>query len=717
MNELIRYLSLVDEKLGRSPVLISVRRGLTYMIPLLLFGSFALIIVSLPVPGYQQMMTELFGPQWQNIFLFIRDGTFNIMSLIMVLCISYSYSVEYCERHRQNISPIIAASVSLSAFIAVLGISRESFSITNFGTVGIFGAIVVAVSASAMFTRLSSLDFLRIKTFTGGANAAFQYATASLFPAAITIMFFAALNQMLSAFWGIHDIQRFVSEFLSGVFSGIDNPFWGAVLFIFLIHLFWFFGMHGSNVLEPVAQTIYVPALAANQASLAAGQIPTEIATKTFFDTFVLMGGCGTTLCLILAILLSGKFKNQRRLAKMSLVPVLFNINELIVFGIPIVLNPVFLIPFIIIPMILTVTAYGAMYYGLVPLTRNAVEWTTPIFLSGYFSTHAISGGILQAFNLVVGTLCYIPFVRLMERVADVQIQNNLEKVYSHFRQTEDRGMMSALLVRHDDIGTIARFLAADLEHDILHNRLTLFYQPQMDYSHTVFGIEALLRWKHDTYGYIYPPLIIALAEEARLIDRLGNWIIDTACRDLARLHAEGFSQVEVSVNISAVQLEDERFIQTLAGALDRHSLQPQALMIEITERLALSTSQKLINRILAIKTMGIKLAMDDFGMGHSSLLYLKEYEFDTIKLDGSLVREILTNTSCSNIISSIVQLGESLGYTVIAEYVEEELQRLKLHELGCERYQGYLYSPAVPYDELLSYLSEPSEDAELEIS
>lgn len=715
ISALTARLFKVNDRIGQSPLLISIRRGLTYMIPLLLLGSIALIFLSLPIPEYQRMMAVSFGPRWKDLFGFIRDGTFNILSLIMVLNISYCYAVEYCERNRQNISPIITATVALCSFIALLGISRDEFALASFGPVGIFAAIVAATSSSVLFVKLSTLGFLRIQAFTGGANAAFQHAVTSIYPAAITITCFALLNQLLSTVFGIVDIQQSISGLFSSVFSGIESPFWGALLFILMIHVFWFFGMHGSNILEPVAQSLYIPALKANEISLAMGQPPQEITTKTFFDAFVLMGGCGATLCLILAILIFGKHKNQRRLAKMSLIPVIFNINELMVFGVPIVLNPVFLIPFLCIPVLLTATAYGAMYYGLVPLTHHAVEWTTPVFLSGYISTGSLSGSFFQAFNLMLGTLCYLPFVRLLERMADIQMQDNLEKVYALFRQSEEMGMRSSLLTRHDDIGTISRFLAADLEHDLCNGRLTLFYQPQVEHSGRVFGIEALLRWKHDAYGYIYPPLIIALAEESRLIDKLGSWIVNQACADLKKVHDAGLTEVEVSINISALQLENNGFTESLEAAVYRNGLQPRDVMIEITERLALSGSKKIIDHIKAIKALGIKLAMDDFGMGHSSLLYLKEYDFDTVKLDGSLVREILSNSSCSNIISSIMFLGESLNYTVIAEYVENADQRERLHGLGCDRYQGYHYSKALPFGELVIYLSEQGTAGTLE--
>jgi len=178
------------------------------------------------------------------------------------------------------------------------------------------------------------------------------------------------------------------------------------------------------------------------------------------------MGGCGTILCLISALFIKGRHKNQLQLAKLSFIPVFFNINELIVFGIPIVLNPVYLIPFLFVPIILTVSSFLSIHYGLVPHTSNLVEWTTPIFLSGYYSTNSINGSLLQLFNLVLGTLCYLPFVKFAQSVSDAQGRNNLNKVYDMFRQSEERGTASTLLTRQDDIGNISRFLAADLQHD-----------------------------------------------------------------------------------------------------------------------------------------------------------------------------------------------------------------------------------------------------------
>ena len=708
-QKMLQIFSGIDEGFGKRPVLRAVRSGLIYMIPLLMIGSFSLIILSLPVPAYQDMMKSIFGTEWRNIFLYVRDGTFNILSLLMAVCISYSYAVESSDGHFQ-VSPVITTSVSLCSFIIIMNFGKEGFSVSKLGVIGVFVAIIVSLTSSMLFLKLSSIRSLRMKAFTDGASASFNYALNSIIPAAITVGVFSAINQGITHFFGITDIQIYLSDFLCSLFAKIESTSLSSILFILLVHIFWFFGMHGNNILEPVAQDVFVTAMEKNQASVQAGLMPTEIFTKTFFDIFVLMGGCGATLCLIAAIFIWGRHKNQRRLAKMSFLPVFFNINELMVFGMPIVLNPIFIIPFLFVPVILTSISYIAIKYGIVPYTQNLVEWTTPVFLSGYAATGSIKGSLLQLFNLIIGILCYLPFVKLAEGVSAINMKNNLQKVYLTLKNEEAGNKISSLLSRTDDTGNIAKYLAADLEYDLNNDKLQLFYQPQVDFDGNVTGLEALLRWKHESYGYIFPPLIIAMAEETQLIEKLGYWIIDTACRDFKVIHNSINKNIVVSVNISAMQLENPRFADEIREILAKHDLEPNMLKIEITEQLALINSRKILDQIISIKDLGVRLAMDDFGMGHSSLMYLKEYQFDTIKLDGSLVKEIISNNNCKNIVSTIVALGKSLNYNVIAEYVETEDQRQILHELGCNQYQGYLYSKAVPINEALEFILERSQ-------
>lgn len=694
----------VNEKILNHIVLLSIRRGLAYMIPLIFPGSFALILLSLPIPAYQSTMTSVFGSEWQAVFTYVRDGTFNILSLIMAVSIGYSYANEYSVR-KQYINPLITSLVSLSCLSAFIGISRENFLMSSLGAEGIFTSLMVGIISSQIFVKLSSLKLLKIRAFTDGTDSSFHDALTTILPAVITVTIFGTLNHLLSSVFGITSTGDFISGLLVSLFSKINSPFLGGILFIFLIHLLWIFGIHGSNVLESTAQRFFEPGIAVNEGLIQNGLPPTEIFTKTFFDTFVLMGGCGTVLCLLLVLLFASRHKNRRRLAKISFFPVFFNINELIIFGLPVVLNPVFIIPFLCVPLFLTLISYLAMRCGFVPLAVNQVEWTTPILLSGYSATGSLRGSFLQIINLLIGIGCYFPFVRLSEYLSDAQARYNLERLNKIIKEEEEKGLPATLLRRQDEVGVTSRLLLSELENDLSNHNISLFYQPQVSYNGSITGMEGLLRWNHYQYGLIYSPLVIALAEEAGLIDSLGEWIINQACSDMKKLHDLGIYIPSIAVNISVMQLEDILFIDKLKSALEAHQIKPFELEIEITERIALSGSSHIHKQMMAIKELGVRLSMDDFGMGHSSLLYLKEGYFNTVKLDGSLTKELLSNDTCRNIVSSIAELGKSLNYSLVAEYVEYEEQKDILHELGCNNYQGYLYSKAMPFEDALNFI------------
>lgn len=693
-----------NDYITEKPILHAIQNGFTYMIPLVLLGSIALVLLSLPIPAYQNMMTTLLGTEWGNILQYIRDGTFNAFSLILVITVSYSYAQEF-NNHQVFMIPIMASITALGSYIALLGINEPGFSISYFGVIGVFTALLVSLTSTALFRKLSSIKTFRIRLLFDGANPNFSNALSLFIPACLTITVFASVNEAVHHFIGIDDLQAFITSSLGSLFTYIRSVFWQGTIFILLVHLFWLFGIHGSNALETVAQDIFVPALETNQQLILSGHAPTEIFTKTFFDTFVFMGGCGSIICLIIAIFIVGRNKSQVRLSKMSIVPVLFNINELMVFGIPIVLNPAYLIPFIAVPLILSTVSFFSMKIGLVPYTTSMVEWTTPIFLSGYISTGSLMGSIQQLFNLAIGTVCYVPFVKLSAKAYEVRKESNLKKVYEAFRVFEEHGSTSSLTSRLDVVGNIARSLSVDFEYDLDRQAIDLHYQPIVDINGKVVSVEALLRWNHSGYGLISPPLVIALAEEAGLIDNLGNLIFDKACDALAQMKKAGIDNVTVCVNVSAAQLENDNFTQNLKKFFTDHEVRPSDIQIELTERLALSNSFKITRQIEEINKLGIKLAMDDFGAGHSSLMYLKEYHLHTVKLDGSLVREVIPCLDCRDIISTIVSLGKTLNYRVVAEFVEEQDQKEILQELGCELFQGYLFSKALPLGEILEYI------------
>lgn len=695
----------LDLRLEQSTLLLAVRRGFTLIIPFLLIGSFALIVTSLPVPAYQRLMTTVFGLHWKLLGNLIFNGSVGILSILLTLAVSYSHANETGRDGHAGVNPMHAAMVALSSLLVLSGFVGEGLSISSLGATGLLSAILVALAASRLFAGLSRMRRLHVRYYPDGGGADFNDAIAGMLPALLTIALFAGLGSVLHACFGVQGPQELLSGALLKLFRALGPTVWSALLFVLLVHCFWMLGIHGSMLLEPVARGIFVPALAANQQLTAAHLPPASIFTKTFFDTFVLMGGCGSTLCLVIAIFAVAGHSNLRRQARFSLVPVLFNVNELIVFGIPIVLNPVFLIPFVGTPLLLTLVAGAATASGLVPYTTHPVEWTTPVLLGGFLATGSVAGGALQVFNLALGTLCYIPFVRIAEHRGRARMQRTLKRIGETIEAAPRSRVRTALLSRRDEIGMAARVLASDLEQDLDRGRLTLFYQPQFDDHGAIIGVEALLRWKHVQYGYIAPPVAVSLAEEAHCFEKLDHWILVTACAQMRTLLDRGLTGITMSINTTAGQLEGHQLVPNLRAAIAANRLPPDCLKLEITEQDALAATDTTFSHLAAIRAMGVKLAMDDFGMGHTSILYLKEYIFDTVKIDGSLVTGLMTNPACSEIIASIVTLGRSLGFEIIAEYVETEAQRDQLKRLGCCQYQGYLYSKALPSAELAEFI------------
>jgi lactose/cellobiose-specific phosphotransferase system IIC component len=701
----------LHQRLQNNLALTAIRHGLLYLIPILFIGSIALVLAGLPIPIYQHLIGRGLGEDWQNALLAISNGTFGILAILMLLGISYAFTVEFNARNNKTVSPIIVCVVALASLITLTGQTSPDMTFSKFGAMNVFFAVTTALISSYMFLKLSGVPLFLLKTFSQGANAQYIEALSWLFPTAITIGFFGATNAALAAWWDITNISLWFSDMLVSMFSWIQSKEIASLLFVLLIHAFWLLGIHGNKILEPVNQQLFGHDSIAGQQLLLASQDGAEIFSRSFFNVFLFMGGCGCAMSLMLAILLFSRQKTDKNVARLSMMPTTFNMNELLLFGLPIVLNPIYAIPFVAAPLILGLISYAATIAGWVPVASNYVGWTTPIFLSGYAATGSIRGSFLQLFNLIVGIIIYMPFVRWSDAMSKERMKSSLEKLYILFKPFERQGSIS-LLTRSDEVGILARKLADDLRDDLQQGKLTLFYQPQVNARKEVFGMEALLRWRHPEFGLIYPPLVIALAEEAGLMEKLGYWITDTACGELKRLETLSSKKLTMSVNISGVQLENKELLQELDEILARYHLSPCQLEIEMTEQIALTSSQAITDRIQELKNRGVKLAMDDFGMGRSSLLYLKEYDFDTVKLDGSLVREILDNQNCREIISSIVYLSSSLGFSVLAEFVEYEAQASILEEIGCTRYQGYLYSKPLPPEELHQFLEAMEAEA-----
>ena len=243
--------------------------------------------------------------------------------------------------------------------------------------------------------------------------------------------------------------------------------------------------------------------------------------------------------------------------------------------------------------------------------------------------------------------------------------------------------------------------LEADLREAVGRGELVLHYQAQVVGEGRLTGAEALARWQHPRRGLVSPLEFIPLAEETGLILPVGQWVMETACAQLARWATlPAMAHLSVAVNVSARQLHHKDFVSTVLAVLDRTGANPKNLKLELTESLLVADVEDTISKMAALKSRGVGFSLDDFGTGYSSLSYLKRLPLDQLKIDQSFVRNILSDPNDAAIAKMVIVLAGSLGLTVIAEGVEMEAQRDFLARQGCHAYQGYFFSRPLPLAE-----------------
>lgn len=244
--------------------------------------------------------------------------------------------------------------------------------------------------------------------------------------------------------------------------------------------------------------------------------------------------------------------------------------------------------------------------------------------------------------------------------------------------------------------------MESHLRRAIELNELTVHYQPQVDLkTGQISSFEALLRWNNGKFGFVSPVQFIPIAEESGIIHGIGEWVLDQVCHQLKEWQDKQFKAIRIAVNISPKQFRMENFVDKLKKKIAYYGIVPSSLEVEITEG-ALTKIDETISTLNELKKIGVFISVDDFGTGYSSLSYLKQYPIDIIKIDRSFIKDIETDVKNEAIAKTIISLAHSLGMEVIAEGVEKDLQATILLEAKCQKAQGFLYSKAVPADEIV---------------
>jgi diguanylate cyclase (GGDEF)-like protein len=248
--------------------------------------------------------------------------------------------------------------------------------------------------------------------------------------------------------------------------------------------------------------------------------------------------------------------------------------------------------------------------------------------------------------------------------------------------------------------------MRSGLSRALERGEFSLVYQPKVDLkTWTVCGCEALLRWRSPDLGNVSPADFVPELEETGLINTVGEWVLETACRKRRMLIDRGHAKVRMAVNLSVRQIRPA-FIPALIAILKRTGLEPNDIELEITESVLMKDSDEIVLLLQQLSDLGVHLALDDFGTGYSSLAYIKMMPLDTIKIDRSLITDIATGADDAEIVRAVIDMCHSMSRRIVAEGVETEQQLAHLRRLGCDEIQGYLFSRPVPGPELLKLLA-----------
>ena len=288
-----------------------------------------------------------------------------------------------------------------------------------------------------------------------------------------------------------------------------------------------------------------------------------------------------------------------------------------------------------------------------------------------------------------------------------VAMMRNAETALSHARS---RGRNNFQFFSMEMTETARRRFALEtsLRHALERDELCLYYQPQLNLeTGRVIGAEALIRWKHPDRGMVSPADFIPVAEETGLIVPIGEWVLTTACRQLAEWKRQGLPEIRMGVNLSAMQFHRQDLVGIVTRLLQETGIEPRLLDLEITESAIMEDVNKVVGILNRISALGVTLSIDDFGTGHSSLSQLRHFPFRTLKIDRSFVRYIEDNLEDVAIVNAIIAMAHSLDQNVIVEGLETEAQLAIMRRLNCNEMQGFLFSAPVPVEELTAMLRD----------
>ena len=396
-------------KLNANRYLSAIKEGFFGAMSLLIIGSMFLLVANLPIPGYADFMAGVFGANWTQFFMVPFDMTMNIMTIFVMI----GMAKDLCKTYEiDDVAGIIYALVGFLILTPSILSTDNAAGIPmgNLSASGLFLGMMSTVLAVEIVRFVLGRGWTIKMPDSVPANVARSFD--ALIPGLFVILVFDILK-LIFAMTSFETAQAFIFKIIQAPLTSIGATLPATILVVILETVLFSFGLHGPNILGAVMNPIWLTLTAENASAFAAGEVLPNIVNAQFYANFIKIGGAGATFGLALLCLFVAKSSQFKILGKLAIGPAIFNINEPLIFGMPIVLNPILMIPFILSPVIMTILTYILMNIGLVPLTNGVnIPWTTPPIISGFLIS-GWQGAVWQLIEMGLSAIIFYPFFKL----------------------------------------------------------------------------------------------------------------------------------------------------------------------------------------------------------------------------------------------------------------------------------------------------------------
>ncbi|ELK8507216.1 PTS sugar transporter subunit IIC/EAL domain-containing protein [Vibrio vulnificus] len=661
-----------------APSLQAIREGMIWLIPCLMLSAFALFFAS---------MGEFVGggrSGWINALYDVHNAIASFFPYLMTATISYVLAMQW---------KLARPPMALLSIIFLLIVGHVVPADDTLKMFHIVIAIVTPLYAIPILAHLLHVPQLRITNSDSGGKLVKESLNLVL-PALLTAFIVVAINYLIFSMFSFGDGLKLVQ------LDYANEPYEFGITFAAMNSLLWFLGVHGYYALLPLVELLQ-QASSLNYSTFVAGGEGHYAMNLSMMGTFVFIGGSGATLSLVVAMLLFAKQKSLKLIAIASIPIGLINVNEILLFGLPIILNPRMFLPFFLTPAVHVVTTLLAIEIGVIDVPSASVPFNAPIIINAWLATSGDWGGVLlQLFNIAVGVVIYYPSVRNLNRLysnREIKI-DFLDTVYVRRREEADT-LKDDPIATANDRARRAQEVEQRLEH-IGSKEFCLEYQPQVSHqTGRVVGCEALIRAIEPDGTLVYPGTFLPWLEEAGLMKDVDLWVLKTVAKDIQEWNRIGL-YVPVSINLTPAFLADQECMDKLEYILAPVASQ---VHIEITEETLLVDEQVLARSFNLLHQLGVAVYIDDFGTGFSSLSYLNRFEVDAIKVDRSFVLA-LDNEKGKKVFMSLLSVAEQLGLEVVIEGVESQQQLNHIPAKEHISIQGWYYSRSLQHNSFIQY-------------